>query len=413
MANKAPSTPWYRAARREHWRVLVAAQLGWMLDAMDVMLYAIALTAIRDEFHLSGAAAGALASVTLLASAGGGAGAGWLADRYGRTRVLIGSILVYSVFTGLTATAGTVAELALWRTLVGLGLGAEWSAGSVLVAETWPAEHRGKAIGFMQAGWAVGYILAALLAAAILPRWGWRPLFAAGVLPALLTFWIRRAVPEPEIWRRQARHAPALGEIFGPPMLRRTLLATQLCAVLLFAYWGLFTWIPAYLASPVAQGGAGLGIVKSSAWIVPMQVGAFLGYTLFGVMADRWGRRPVFLFFVLGAGALVPVYGAGNRSEALLAALGPLVGFFGHGYFSVFGALLAELFPSRVRGTAQGFCYNTGRAASALAPAAIGAIAAYWGIGGALAITAVFFVAAGALMFTLPETRGAELEGAS
>lgn len=403
---------WRRAVTREQWRTLVAAQLGWMLDATDVMLYAFALTAIRDEFGLSSGAAGALASVTLVASAGGGALAGWLADRHGRTRVLMGSILVYSVFTGLTATARSVAELALWRALVGIGLGAEWSAGSVLVAETWPAEHRGKAIGFMQAGWAVGYILAALLAAAILPGWGWRPLFVAGTLPALLTFWIRRAVPEPEVWKRQPRHAPALGEILRPPLARRTLLATLLCSVLLFAYWGLFTWIPAYLASPLSQGGAGLGLVKSSAWIVPMQIGAFLGYTLFGFLADRFGRRPVFLFFVLGAGILVPVYGAGHRSEALLLALGPLIGFFGHGYFSVFGALLAELFPSRVRGTAQGLCYNAGRAASALAPAAIGAVAARVGLGGALGITSVFFFAAGALIFTLPETRGADLEGA-
>jgi MFS family permease len=404
--------PWRRAATREQWRTLVAAQLGWMLDATDVMLYAFALTAIRDEFGLSSAAAGALASVTLVASAGGGALAGWLADRHGRTRVLMGSILVYSVFTGLTATARSVTELALWRALVGIGLGAEWSAGSVLVAETWPAEHRGKAIGFMQAGWAVGYILAALLAAAILPGWGWRPLFVAGTLPALLTFWIRRAVPEPEVWKRQPRHAPALGEILRPPLARRTLLATLLCSVLLFAYWGLFTWIPAYLASPLSQGGAGLGLVKSSAWIVPMQIGAFLGYTLFGFLADRFGRRPVFLFFVLGAGILVPVYGAGHRNEALLLALGPLVGFFGHGYFSVFGALLAELFPSRVRATAQGLCYNTGRAASALAPAVIGVVAARVGLGGALGVTSAFFFAAGALMFTLPETRGAELEGA-
>lgn len=410
MRPKAQSVPWYRAATREHWRVLAAAQLGWMLDAMDVMLYAFALTTIREEFRLSGAAAGAVASVTLLASAAGGAAAGWLADRYGRVRVLIASILLYSVFTGLTATARSVEQLVLWRALVGLGLGAEWSAGSVLVAESWPAEHRGKAIGFMQAGWAIGYILAALLAAAIVPRFGWRPLFAAGALPALLTLWIRRAVPEPAVWRRQARRSPPVGELVRPPLLRRTALATSLSTLLLFAYWGLFTWIPAYLASPVAHGGAGLGIVKSLGWILPMQVGAFFGYTLFGVMSDRWGRRPVFLLFVWVAGALTPLYGAGNRSEALLAALGPLLGFFGHGYFSVFGALLAELFPSRLRGTAQGLCYNAGRAASALAPAVIGALAARLGIGGALSVTAAFFAAAGALIFALPETRGAALD---
>lgn len=275
---------------RQHWKILAAAQLGWMLDGMDVMLYAFALTAIQSEFHLTPAYAGTLASVTLLTSAFGGAISGYLADRYGRARVLIFSILTYSLFTGFTATAHSFAELVLWRSLVGLGLGAEWSAGSVLVAETWPAQHRGKAIGFMQSGWAIGYIFAALLAAAIIPNYGWRPLFLAGTFPALLTVYIRREIPEPALWRPQAR--PPLGLLTCPPLLQRTLFATALAATLLFAYWGLFTWIPTYLASPISKGGAGLGLLKSTTWIVPVQIGAFLGYTLFGVLADRFAAGP-------------------------------------------------------------------------------------------------------------------------
>jgi MFS family permease len=396
------------------WRVLLAAMLGWMLDAMDVMLYAFALTTIRVEFSLSGAQAGLLASVTLLTSAAGGLAFGVLADRIGRARALRYSILAYSIFTALTATSGTLRALVFWRALVGIGLGGEWSAGSVLVAETWPAEHRGKAIGLMQSGWAIGTILAAVSAAFVLPRFGWRPLFVLGLLPALLTLWIRRHVPEPEAWLSARAQASAPGiarlvELVRAPLLRRTVAATTLTTCVLFAYWGLFTWVPAYLASPLAQGGAGMSLVRSTAWIIPMQVGAFFGYVSFGWIGDRLGRRPAFAAFVLAAAVLVPVYGQAGRHEAVLMVLGPLVGFFGHGYFSVFGALLAELFPGAVRGAAQGFCYNAGRAVSALAPLTIGALADVRGIGSALALTSAFFVAASFLIFLLPETRGEAL----
>jgi MFS family permease len=411
--NDAP-TPWYRTVTPAQWRVLLAAQFGWMLDAMDVMLYAFALGTIQKEFKLSGAAAGALASATLVTSAAGGILFGWLADRFGRTRALIGAILSYSVFTALTATAGSLPELVLWRSLVGIGLGGEWAAGAVLVSESWPAAHRGKAIGLMQGGWAIGYILAAVLAAAVLPVYGWRPLFVLGVLPALLAVWIQRRVPEPALWAERSARPEAsaerrLGDIFRPPLRRVTLFAVSLTTCVLFAYWGLFTWIPSFLAKPAAEGGAGLGIVKSSAWIIPMQVGAFLGYTLFGFLADRFGRRPVFITFLAAAAVLVPVYGQLARHETLLLLLGPPIGFFGHGYFSVFGALLAELFPTRIRGFAQGLTYNVGRAVSALAPWTIGALADRFGIGSALALTAAFFVAGTLLILPLPETRGQSL----
>ena len=371
---------------------------------MDVMLYAFALTAIRDEFHLSSATAGAMASATLLASAFGGVMFGVAADRIGRARALVYTILIYSGFTGLTATAGGVATLLLWRTLVGLGMGGVWSAGSVLVAESWPAEHRGKAIGLMQSGWAIGYILAALATAAILPHWGWRPLFVVGVAPALLAVWVLSSIEE----TRPAR-SPVRPRALSPALVRTMLVASSVTSCVLFAYWGLFTWIPGYLSSPVARGGAGMSVAQSTGWIVPMQIGAFFGYTMFGFLADRFGRRPVFLVFVLGAAALVPVYGQWGRRQTALMLMGPLIGFFGHGYFSVFGAMLAELFPTAIRATAQGLCYNVGRGVSALAPFTIGALADRWGVGSALAFTSVFFAAGGALIFLLPETKGEDL----
>ena len=390
---------WRREITREQWRTLVAAQLGWMLDAMDVMLYSFALKTIRGEFQLSGAAAGALAALPLVTSAAGGMLFGWLSDRYGRARALVWSIFAFSLLTAFTATAHSVGELVFWRTLVGIGLGGEWAAGSVLVAETWPERHRGKAIALMQSAWAVGHLLAALLAAAILPTWGWRPLFVVGVLPAVVALWIRRGIREPAKWRQPSHTAGgAIAALFRVPLRRNVLMMASLCSCLLFGYWGLFTWLPAYLASPVEKGGAGLSIALSSAWIVPMQIGAFCGYVSFGFLADRFGRRRTFLTFVLTTAVLVPVYGLVGRNPALLLALGPLVGYFGHGYFSALGAMAADIFPADVRTLAQGFCYNIGRGLAGLAPVTVGALADRNGIGAALAFTAVFFVAGAAVM---------------
>jgi MFS family permease len=398
--------PWYREINRTQWRTLVAAQLGWMLDAMDVMLYSFALTAIRSEFHLTAAAAGALGAAPLVTSALGGMLFGWLSDRYGRSRALVWSILTFSAFTAFTATARSIPELIFWRAIVGVGLGGEWAAGAVLVAETWPDRHRGKAIGLMQSAWAVGYLVAAVLAAVVLPRWGWRSLFFAGIVPALFTLWIRRNIPEPPKWRQSSHSlAGALGALFRPPLLRNVALFTMLCSSVLFGYWGLFTWLPAYLSMPLAQGGAGLSILRSSAWIVPLQIGAFFGYISFGFFADRVGRRTAFLTFVLTTAILVPVYGLFGGNAALLLALGPLVGFFGHGYFSAMGAMAAELFPAVVRTTAQGFGYNFGRALSGLAPVTVGALADRHGIGAALAFTSIFFVLGAGLMLLLPAQR--------
>ena len=267
----------------------------------------------------------------------------------------------------------------------------------------------------MQAGWAVGYILAALLAALILPRFGWRVLFLLGILPAFFTLWIRRNIQEPEIWKSRLNNmlvtrAKISFEIFRPPLLSKTLFGSLIAMVVRFAYWGLFTWMPSFLARAVDQGGAGFSVVKSSAWIIPMQIGAFFGYVSFGFFADRFGRRPVFALFLACAAILVPVYGQLVRHDVLLLVIGPLIGFFGHGYFSVFGVLLSELFPTHIRGTAQGLVYNVGRAFSALAPYTVGALADVYGIGSALAITSAFFLAGALTIFLLPETLGSELQ---
>lgn len=399
---------------RARWLALWAAMLGFMLDAMDVLLYSFALQSIRSEFGLSNEQAGLVFTYTLVASAFGGILSGLAADRFGRQRTLIFTILLYSLASGGSATSRNLTELLFWRSLVGLGLGAEWSAGAVLVAEYWPADKRARAVSLMQSGWAIGYILAAIVAATVLPSYGWRVMFWIGVLPALLTVWIRRNVPEPPVWRNRTEPAGSLLEIFRGSLLRITLVATSLATAVLFAYWGVFTWLPGFLAAPVAAGGAGFGIVKTSGWIIAMQVGAFAGYNCFGFLADRLGRRKAFSLYVSAAAVMTIAYGsaprwAGDNAGTVLLLAGPLLGFFGTGFFSLFGTMLAELYPTRLRGAGQGFVYNFGRGLSALAPLTVGVVADRSGLGWALVLNAGYFLLGALLVFLLPETKGREL----
>ncbi len=394
---------------------LISASLGWMLDAMDIMLYSMILAHLMTAFKMSTSTGGLLASLTLLASAVGGILFGIIADRMGRVKALMGSILIYSVFTGACGFSSTIWQLALFRVLLGLGMGGEWASGAALVSETWPSEHRGKALGLMQSSWAVGYALAAGVTALVLPHFGWRAVFFVGVLPALITLWIRRKVEEPDIWKahRQKREAAAersdLFEIFRPPYLRNTVITTLMNAGTMFAWWGLFTWIPSYLALPPAEGGWGMSIVKSATWIIIMQAGMWLGYVSFGFICDRLGRKPTYIFYLFAAAAFVLAYSR-VRSAIGLLLLGPFLAFFGTGYFSGFGTITAEIFPTRIRASAQGFTYNIGRGLSALAPFTIGALARSRGLSMAFTLTAAFFLFSAAVAFALPETKGRELD---
>jgi MFS family permease len=413
-SSASTSVAWYKQVTPLQRRSLLAASLGWMLDSMDVQLYALILLNVMEDLRMDAAVGGLLASFTLLSSAAGGFLFGVLADRIGRTRALMASIIVYSVFTAACGFSQTVSQLAVFRVLLGLGMGGEWAAGAALVAETWPPEHRGKALGIMQSAWAVGYAMAATVTALVLPFFGWRGVFFVGILPALIAFWIRKRVPEPEIWLRtrqevSPRDGPGVGTIFSRPFLRNTLVATFMNAATMFAWWGLFTWIPSYLKLPPEQGGAGLTLLNSSVWIIVLTVGQFIGYVSFGFIADALGRRKAYLIYLLLAAALVPVYGATRNPTALLL-LGPFVAFFGTGYFSGFGAITAELFPTRIRVTAQGLTYNIGRVASAIAPFAVGKLAITYGLGMAFNITAAAFLLAASLSWFIPETKGKVLE---
>ncbi len=288
-------------------------------------------------------------------------------------------------------------------------MGGEWATGAALVAETWPAQHRGKAIGLMQSAWAIGYGAAALVTMIVLPLWGWRAVFFAGVLPALLTLWIRRRVEEPAIWHQTTSDDRGrISALFEPRVARVTIFITLMNACTLFGWWGLNSWVPAYLNFSPAQGGIGLSSSTMSLFVIAMQVGMWFGYVSFGFIADAIGRRRAYVAFLVAASMLLPLYGFLSQPGVLLL-LGPFVAFFGTGYYSGFGAVIVELYPTSVRATAAGVCYNTGRLASAAAPYIVGSLASARGFGAAFAVAGAAFLLAALMWIGIPETSNREL----
>ena len=401
---------WPRDVTQAERSSLIAGGAGWMLDAMDVMLYSYVIIALIPAFGISKATAGSLNSLMLVASAIGGLLFGVIADRIGRVRALMASILVYSLASAASGFSQSIPQLAVFRFILGLGMGGEWTTAAALIAETWRAEHRGKALGVMQSAYAIGEAIAAVIFLIVLPRFGWRAVFFVGVLPAFLVLWIQRRVPESDLWKRRAlqKKGVPLGKLFDKEVLRNGILATAMNASAMFGYWGLFTWIPGYLSLPAAQGGRGLSLATATTFILALCVGKWLGYALFGFFADRFGRRKPYFFYLLCAAALVPLYGTSRTAVALLI-LGPFIAFFGTGHFSGYAAIASELFPGEIRASAMGLSYNIGRGLSAVAPFAVGALASRFGFTtGFLLLAGAFFVAA-LLALALPETRGRQL----
>ena len=404
---------WWHAGTPEARRALVAASVGWMLNMGDMMLYAMVLAPMILDLGMTKATGGLLSSLTLAMSAGGGVVFGLYADRHGRTRALIVSTIIYSVFTGATGLAQTVVQVAIVRILLGIGMGGVWASGAALVSETWPAEHRGKALGLMQSAAALGKAVAAVITALVLPLWGWRAVFYVGVLPILFTIWVGRRVAEPEVWRRSRAADPAsrgrFADILRGGLLPLTVSVTLMNAFTMFGWWALNLWVPAYLLLPASEGGIGLSPVVVSALMVVMQAGQWLGYVTFGFVCDAFGRKPTYIGYLIAAALSVVAYVA-TRDWIVLLLLGPVVSFFGAGHFSGFGVVTAEIYPTSIRATAQGFTYNVGRIASALAPFAVGSLAESHGFRVALGISAVTYVLAASTWAWIPETKGRTID---
>jgi MFS family permease len=385
---------------------------GWALDAMNVQIYSFVIPALVAVWGLTLGQAGVLGTAALLVSAAGGWFAGWFADRFGRVLTLQIAILWFAVFTFLSGLAQNYAQLFAARALLGFGFGGEWAAGAVLLGEVIRAEHRGKALGLMQAGWAVGWGAAALLYAlffSILPAaTAWRALFMAGLAPALFVFYVRRYVEEPAVYLESKTRLAASGEraslleIFRPPLLKVTFLGGLMGTGAQGGYFAVTTWLPTFLRTERK-----LSVLDSTGYLAVLIAGAFCGYLAGGVLADRIGRRMTFLVFAVCAATVAVTYTTVAFGNAAMLVLGFPLGFFASGVFSAMGAFFTESFPTRVRGVGQGFTYNVGRAAGALFPALVGILSAQMTLGRAIGLFAgIAYATMAVAAFLLPETKG-------
>jgi MFS family permease len=379
---------------------------------MDVQLYSFVIPALIAIWGITRTQAGELETAALLVSAVGGWLAGWLADRYGRVRTLQVAILWFAVFTFLSGLAQNFEQLFAARALMGLGFGGEWAAGAVLLGEVIRPEHRGKALGMMQAGWAVGWGTAALLYAfffSVLPaETAWRALFLVGIVPALMVFFVRRYVDEPKVYLETRAKLAAEGdrpsalEIFRPPLLRVTVLGGLMGTGAQGGYYAVTTWLPTFLRTERK-----LSVLDSAGYLAVSIFGAFCGYLAGGLLADRIGRRLTFLVFAIGAGVIAVTYTMVPFGDTAMLVLGFPLGFFASGVFSAMGPFFTEHFPTRVRGVGQGFAYNLGRATGALFPTLVGLLSAKMSLGEAIGLFAGLAYATMAIAaFLLPETRG-------
>lgn len=388
------------AGRRTFW----ACFGGYALDALDVQIYTLVIPTLMQLWGLTKGEAGLLATVTLLLSAFGGWGAGLMADRIGRVRTLQITVVWFAVFTFLSGLTQNYQELLVTRGLQGLGFGGEWAAGSVLIGEAVAGRHRGKAVGLVQSAWAVGWgaaVVLSTLALSLLPReYGWRVLFMVGLLPGFAVFVVRRFVPEPTVYRSMDRPASWLA-IFGPRLRSITLRGSLIAIGAQGGYYAIVTWLPTLLSTE-----RHLSIKSTGGYLAVVIIGSFCGYLCSAWLNDALGRRRTLVIFAIGALALVLAYTRLSLSNALALPLGFPLGFFASGIFSGMGAIYTELFPTAVRGSGQGFCYNSGRGVAAVFPAVIGGAAAHAPLGetiGLFAGGAYGLVILSALL--LPETR--------
>ena len=394
---------------------MVATFGGWALDGMDVMVYSFVIPSLIAAWGINKAQAGLLGTSALLLSALGGWLAGLLADRFGRARILQLTIIWFAVCTFLCGFTNSFSQLLVTRGLQGLGFGGEWAVGSVLMGEAIRAEHRGKAVGTVQGGWAVGWGIAALsytILFRVLPEAvAWRALFWIGILPALLVFYIRRRVPEPQVYRDTREKLQASGarvcflHLFAPDVLEVTLLTSVLATGAQGGYYAITTWLPTFLKTQ-----RGLSVMNTGAYLFVVILGSFIGYMVSAWLTDLLGRKKTLILYAVCSFITVIAYTYLPISNSLMLALGFPLGFFSSGVFSPIGAFFTELFPSRLRGSGQGFSYNFGRGVGALFPTLVGYLSNRVSLGQAIAVfaaSAYLVMIFGTLL--LPETRGKQL----
>ncbi len=407
-ATEARPFDWFRTLGKRGRRAFVGAFGGYGLDSFDYQTLPLGLAAITAYFGISSGEAGLLGTTTLVVSALGGVGAGMLADRIGRVRTLQITIAMYTIFTVLCGFAPNFETLLVFRALQGLGFGGEWAAGAALVAEYSQARYRGRTVAFVQSAWAVGWGLSVIVYTVVFTiasdGVAWRIMFWTGVIPALLVLWVRKSVqdaPRAEERLKTERPKGTLVRIFKGDLLRTTLFAALLATGVQGGYYTISTWLPSYLKKTRE-----LTVIGTGGYLAFLITGAFVGYVCGGYLTDLMGRKKTFLTFALLSAALIVAYTQIPKgANGLVLVLGFPLGFSMSAIFSGFGAYLAELYPTALRGTGQGFTYNFGRAVGAIFPTVVG----FLGAGGAIVFGALGYGIAVLALLGLPETRGIEL----
>ncbi|MER7012656.1 MFS transporter [Saccharopolyspora sp. NPDC000359] len=389
-------------------RAVFASSVGYALDGFDLLILSFALGGITADLQLSDPQAGSLTTITLLGAVTGGFAFGVLSDRFGRVRVLTWSVLVFAVFTGLSALAVGFADLAAYRFAAGVGIGGEFGIGMTLAAEAVPARLRARATSWVGVGFQLGVLAAALVSPWVIGAFGWRGLFVVGALPAVFAVVLRKRLREsPKFLAGNADPAPRPSPVrlllADARTVRTSLALVVLTTVQNFGYFGIMTWLPTYLSEQF-----GYSLTKSSLWTAVTVVGMLVGAVAFGHLADQIGRRRTFWTFQLGAAASVLVYSQLSTPAALLVG-GAVMGAFANGMIGGYGALMAELYPTEARATAQNVLFNIGRGLGGFAPVVIALVASAQGFPFALALLSAIYLLAFAAMFAIPERRGAEL----
>ncbi|SFR04016.1 Predicted arabinose efflux permease, MFS family [Lentzea waywayandensis] len=377
--------------------MLIGSFVAYMFDALEIMLLSFALPAIRADLGLTTTQGGLLATATLLGIGVSSVTVGWLADNYGRKGALLVSLAVFGVFTAAILVVPSFALFVVLRFLAGMGLGGVWGVVSTYVVETWPAAQRGRAVAFVLSSFPIGGVVAALLSGVLLPDW--RLLFFLGgvgvVIPLVIVGVFFRESAE---WAEQKTTPVKVSEIFAPELRRRTALGAIVAGLAMFGAWGASTWLPTYL-----QADKGIPATTVALFLTVLNLGMFVGYNVFGLIADRIGRKNALILSLAGVALTLPLYVIAADRTALLW-LGPMFAFFA-AYAGIFGAYLGELFPTRVRTTGAGFCFNIGRGVSAFAPLTLGVLAGGAGFGAGLLVCAGFMACAAIVMTFLPDLR--------
>jgi MFS family permease len=387
-------------------KALAASAIGYAMDGFDFLILGFMMSAIARDLGLGAAAGASLATFTLIGAVIGGFIFGMLADAYGRVRVLSLTILIFAAFTGLSAFAQGYWDLVAYRTIAGLGLGGEFGIGMALVAEAWPASQRARASSYVGLGWQAGVLAAALITPVLLPLIGWRGMFLVGLVPALASFFIRRSVGEPELFvRKKATGFPVKLLVKDAATTKISLGLFILCSVQNFGYYGLMIWMPNYLSKQF-----GFSLTQSAVWTAVTILGMGFGIWLFGELADRIGRRPVFIAYQVGAFVMVLVYSQLTNPTALLIG-GAIMGLFVNGMLGGYGALMSELYPTNARATAQNVLFNLGRGVGGFGPVVIASLAGAYSFSAAIALLAlIYLIDIVATYFLIPERKGMALE---